>query len=280
MFKPGTFQELTIKDKTDFGLYLIDPDAPRERVLLPNRYVTEDMSPGKGIRVFLYLDSEDRIVAATDEPLITLDNVALLRVKQISKIGAFLDWGLPKDLFMPFKEMTRRLDEGDEILVRLYTDKSGRLAASMKKLYPHLSTDSPYEAGDEVTGRIYEFGHDFGTFVAVDDKYSAMLPRHEDMRDKKIGDIIHARVIKVKSDGKLDITTKKNINDQIDSDADTVLEVLDSYAGVLPFTEKADAEVIFRETGLSKNAFKRAVGRLYKKGAVTIDKGTVRKMQA
>lgn len=273
--------ELKIKGRTEHGLYLVDPKEgegrPGEKVLLPNRYVTDAMSRGESVRVFLYLDSDDRLVASTDEPLITLDEVSLLTVKQVSKIGAFLDWGLPKDLFMPFKEMTRHLQEKEQVLVRLYIDKSNRLAASMKKLYHYLSTDSPYTIGDEVEGRIYEFGHDFGTFVAVDDRYSAMLPKHEDMREHKIGDVIHARVFGVKKDGKLDITTKKKIKEQISSDADVVLEILDSYAGVLPFTERAGAEVIFRETGLSKNAFKRAVGRLYKERKIIVDDGVIRR---
>ena len=277
MLELGCYQELTVIEEKEFGLYLAESRAAREKVLLPRRYVTEEMGIGETVRVFLYKDSEDRPVATTEQPYLTRQEVALLSVRELTKVGAFLDWGLPKDLFLPYKEMTERIHEGDEVLVRLYVDKSGRLAASMKKLYPLLSTRSPYQAGDEVEGRIYEFGHDFGTFVAVDDQYSAMVPKHEDLHEHKIGDVIRARVTMVKEDGKLDLTTKKQIREQMDQDADTVMEVLDSYAGVLPFTEKAEAEVIFRETGLSKNAFKRAVGRLYKARRITLEGGTIRK---
>lgn len=293
MLKLGEYQELEIIEKKDFGVYLAELDAAekdrrdagrqkhrgrdgQEKVLLPKRYVTDEMRIGDDVRVFLYKDSEDRPVATTDEPYITLDEVRLLAVKEVAKVGAFLDWGLPKDLFLPYKEMTERIHAGDEVLVRLYVDKSGRLAASMKRLYPLLSGDAPYQAGDEVEGRIYEFGHDFGTFVAVDNRYSGMVPKHEDLRKHKIGDVIKVRVTGVKEDGKLDLTTKKKIREQMDDDAAAVMEVIESYAGVLPFTEKADAAVIFRETGLSKNAFKRAVGRLYKQRKISLDGGKIR----
>ena len=280
MFGLGKFQTLEIVEQTDFGVYLAEGKAAggkrQEKVLLPKRYVTDDMGIGSEVRVFLYKDSEDRPVATTEEPHITLDQVRLLAVKEVAKVGAFLDWGLQKDLFLPYKEMTERVHAGDEVLVRLYVDKSGRLAASMKKLYPLLSSDTPYQAGDEVEGRIYEFGHDFGTFVAVDDRYSGMVPKHEDLRKHKIGDVIQMRVTGVKEDGKLDLTTKKKIREQMDDDAATVMEVIESYAGVLPFTEKAGAEVIFRETGLSKNAFKRAVGRLYKQRKISLEGGKIR----
>ena len=140
----------------------------------------------------------------------------------------------------------------------------------MKNLYDLLSKDSPYKAGDEVEARIYEFSDNFGTFAAVDDKYSAMISKHEDSSHLRIGDVIAARVVNVKPDGKLDITIREKAYLQMDRDAQKVMEVIDSYAGVLPFTEKASPEVIQREFGLSKGAFKRAIGHLMKEGKVEI----------
>lgn len=208
-------------------------------------------------------------------------DIRALRVCDIGKIGAFLDWGEPKDLFLPFREMTCELHPGMEILIRKYTDKSGRPAASMKGLYHLLSTSSPYRADDEVTGRIYEFGHDFGTFVAVDDKYSAMIPKHEGLMGARIGDLVKAKVKFVKEDGKLDLTTRLKKLEQMPEDAELILDLLESYGGVLPFSEKADPEVIKRECGLSKAAFKRAVGRLYKEKRVVISpEGIIRKAPA
>ena len=174
--------------------------------------------------------------------------------------------------------MTRKVEAGDEILVTLYIDKSSRLCASMKKLYDLLSKDSPYAEGDIVNGRIYEFSDNFGTFLAVDDKYSAMIPRHEDCSKLRIGDVIEAKVTKVKEDGKLDVTLRDKAYIQMEDDAELVMQIIEEFAGVLPFTNKASPEVIKRETGLSKNAFKRAVGRLYKERRVEITERAIRKI--
>mgnify|MGYP000479520470 FL=1 len=185
------------------------------------------------------------------------------------------DW--KKDLFLPYKEMTSRVEAGDEILVTLYIDKSKRLCASMKGLYDLLSKDSPYQKDQMVTGRVYEFSDNFGAFVAVDDRFSARIPNSEDHSFLKIGDVIEAKVTAVKPDGKLDLTLREKAYIQMDTDAEKILELLDSYAGVLPFSEKASPEVIKRETGLSKAAFKRAIGHLYKERKITLDGGKIRK---
>lgn len=174
--------------------------------------------------------------------------------------------------------MTMKVQPEDEVLVTLYIDKSSRLCASMKKLYDLLSTDSPYKEGDHVEGRVYEFSDNFGTFVAVDDKYSAMIPRHEDTSRLRIGDVIEAKVTKVKPDGKLDVSLRDKAYLQMDEDAEKVMQVIEEFAGVLPFGDKASPEVIKRETGLSKNAFKRAVGRLYKEHRVEITERSIRKV--
>ena len=276
-FALGERQELVVSDMTEHGAYLVQKESPKERVLLPKRYVRDDLKKGDALRVFVYLDSDDRPIATTDSPLLCMGEAKPLSVKEVSKIGAFLDWGLPKDLFLPYGQMTERIRKDDVILVRLYIDKSGRLAGSMKNLYPLLSSNPPYRIGDEVKGRIYEFGHDFGTFVAVDDRYTAMIPRHEDLRDKRIGDVLSLRVCGIKEDGKLDVSTKKKLKEQIGEDAEAVLDIIESYGGVLPFSEKASSEVIFRETGLSKAAFKRAIGRLYKNRRITLEGGVIRK---
>lgn len=272
----GEYQTLTIVKKVDFGVYLAPDQHAQEKVLLPKSQVPENAVIGDRMEVFLYRDSKDRMIATCAKPRLTLGGLAVLRVSQIGKIGAFLDWGLEKDLFLPYKEMTGRLREGDEVLVTLYIDKSSRLCASMKHLYDKLETDAPYQKDDIVSGRVYEFGHDFGTFVAVDDRYSAMLSRSEDVSDLKIGDVIEARVTAVKEDGKLDITRRANKETQMDVDAEKVLQVIGEYAGVLPFNDKASPEIIMREMQMSKAAFKRAVGRLYKARKIEITEKSIR----
>ena len=273
------YNDLKIVRFKDFGALLAEHMNDEKRVLLPRKEIPEDAKTGDTVRVFLYLDSKDRMIATTTEPLITMDRPEVLTVKDVTRIGLFLDWGLPKDLLLPFHEIAgkKRPDAGDEVLVRLYIDKSGRPCASMKHLYEVLSTDSPYQKGDTVKGRIYEFGHDFGTFVAVDDIYTGMIPRHEDMRQHDIGDELELRVTEVKPDGKLALTSRKNAYQELDCDGAKVMSIIDSYAGVLPFTEKASPEVILRETGLSKAAFKRAVGHLYKERKISLGDGKIRK---
>ncbi len=274
--KLGEYQELYYVKKVDFGIYLSESMDGEERVLLPARQVPSGISVGEKVKVFLYKDSKDRLIATTNEPKLTLGEYTVLKVKEVGKIGAFLDWGLEKDLFLPFKQMTQRVEAKDEILVTLYIDKSNRLCASMKGLYDLLSKKSPYKKDDMVTGRVYEFSGNFGTFVAVDDKYSARIPKHEDNSYLRIGDVIEAKVTAVKQDGKLDLTIREKAHIQMDADAEKILELLDSYAGVLPFSEKASPEVIKRETGLSKNAFKRAIGHLYKERKIDLTDGKIR----
>lgn len=277
MFKLCEYQNLTIARFKEFGALLEENKDDEKRVLLPSKELPEDAEIGDTIKVFIYLDSKDRMIATTKEPRITLDQVKTLTVTDVTKIGLFLDWGLPKDLLLPFHEINGKPEKGDEVLVRLYIDKSGRPAATMRHLYHYLRTDSPYKKGDMVEGRIYEFGHDFGTFVAVDDIFSGMIPRHEDTSHLRIGDVINLKVTDVKPDGKLALTTRKEAYQELDEDGAKLMEIIESYAGVLPFTEKASPEVIKRETGLSKAAFKRAIGHLYKERKITLDGGKIRK---
>ena len=275
--KLGEYQELYYKKKVDFGVYLAETMTDDAQVLLPMKQVPENARMGEKIRVFLYKDSRDRLIATTNDPKLTLGDYAPLVVREVGKIGAFLDWGLEKDLFLPYKEMVGRVEQGDEVLVTLYIDKSSRLCASMRGLYDLLDKDSPYHKGDTVTGRVYEFSDNFGTFVAVDDRYSARIANSEDHSFLRVGDVIEAKVLGVKPDGKLDLTMREKAYIQMDADAVKLMELIDSYAGVLPFTEKASPEVIKRETGLSKATFKRTVGRLYKERKIILEGGKIRR---
>lgn len=267
--KLGEYQTLTVVKQVDFGVYLAkDPEG--EKVLLPLKQVPPETEIGSQIDVFLYKDSKDRPIATVNKPKLTLGKAAALTVLSVGDIGAFLDWGLEKDLFLPYKEMTRQLSTGDEILVRLYKDKSSRLCASMKELYGCLRQDPPYQKGDKVKGRIYDFSRDFGTFLAVDDQFSAMIPAHEDCTGLQIGDIIEVKVLKVKPDGKLDVTRREKAYIQMDADAEYVMQKLLSNGGTLPYNDKSPADMIKKEMKMSKNAFKRAVGRLYKERKIEI----------
>lgn len=264
--KLGRNVTLEIVKTTDFGVYL---GTKEDKVLLPARQVPEGAGIGDAVDVFLYRDSKDRIIATTHEPKIRMGEVKALKVKDTGAIGAFLDWGLEKDLFLPFKQQTARVKPGDECLVGLYKDKSGRLCATMK-VYDRLEKNSPYKKDDRVQGIIYEKSLNFGLFVAVDDRYCALIPRREASGRYKVGDRISARVTDVKPDGKLDLSVREKAFIQMDADAQAVMDKLLENGGELPFTDKADPELIRAQFGFGKNAFKRAVGRLLKEGKIEI----------
>lgn len=267
----GKKQTLTVVKSVDFGIYLAeDKNADmKERVLLPGKQVPEGVKEGDTLRVFVYKDSQDRPIATVHEPALQVGEVAVLKVKQVTKIGAFLDWGLEKDLLLPYHEQTKRVHEGEECLVALYVDKSSRLCATMK-VYRYLSKRPPYGPGDQVKGRVYEISDNFGVFVAVENKYSALIPKREAQGEYHPGEILELRVTEVKEDGKMNVAARQKAYLQIEEDAQNVLAVIDEFAGVLPFDDKTSPEVIKREFGLSKAAFKRAVGHLLKEGRIEI----------
>lgn len=272
----GEKQVLTVVKIVDFGVYL---GSDEERVLLPKKQVPEGIEVGDPVEVFLYKDSSDRMIATTREPKLTLGELAVLEVVDVGRVGAFLDWGLEKDLLLPFKEQTVKVEKGDRCLVSLYVDKSGRLCATMK-VYPLLQTDSPYKKNDMVRGTVYEISREFGVFVAVDNKYSALIPRREVYGRMFIGQQIEARVTDVKADGKLDLSVRGRIPEQMDEDARIIMERISKNGGFLPFTDKAEPERIKAEFGMSKAAFKRAVGRLLKQGRITIDENQGKILQS
>ena len=269
--KLGKRQVLTVVKKVDFGVYL---GSDEEKVLLPKKQVPEGVEPGDPIEVFLYKDSDDRLIATTNEPKLELGELAVLDVVDTSKFGAFLDWGLEKDLFLPFKQQTAKVEKGDQCLVSLYIDKSQRLCATMR-VYEHLSTDSTYKKDDEVSGIIYDVSDNFGAFVAVDNQFSALIPKKDAFGNLRVGQTVTARVAAVKADGKLDLSLKDKIPMQMDKDAQLILKRMEECGGVLPFTDKADPEIIKKEFNMSKNAFKRAVGRLLKEKKVEITEKTI-----
>lgn len=280
----GEVQTLVIVKKVDFGVYVAPEEVMHDRealqdekVLLPNKYVPEFAKVGDTIEVFLYKDSKDRMIATTKQPKLVMGQVARLRVAQTNKFGAFLDWGLEKDLFLPFKQQKKRVQEGDEVLVSLYIDKSSRLCATMN-VYHDLRTDSPYQKDDRVTGTVYEISPNFGAFVAVDDCYSGLIAKKELFGEVAVGEQVTARVIQVKEDGKLDLSIREKAYLQISADAEKISDLIDRFGGALPFNDKANPEVIRRETGMSKNEFKRAVGNLLKSGRIEITERGIRKI--
>ena len=268
MIELGKKQTLTVVKAVDFGIYL---GTETEKILLPIKQVPPGTEIGAEIEVFVYKDSEDRMIATTKIPKITLGETAVLRVAQVTSIGAFLDWGLDKDLLLPFKEQTVEVEAEEECLVALYIDKSSRLCATMK-VYHYLRTDGNFQKEEEVTGRVYEISGNFGIFVAVNDQYSGLIPPKQMYGQKKlrVGEMIQVRVTEIKEDGKLDLAIREKAYVQMDKDAELLMELLQQNEGRLAIGDKTDPDTIRRITGMSKNEFKRAIGRLYKERKIKI----------
>lgn len=266
--KIGIKQTLTVISKVDFGVYLSESEDSGEKVLLPKKQTPGNLKLGDQIEVFLYKDSMDRPIATTNEPLLTLGQVGKLRVIEVGKIGAFLDWGLEKDLLLPYREMTGKVQAGDQVLVALYLDKSGRLCGTMR-LYKYLETGKGYSKGDWVDGTVYEVSDNFGAFVAIDDKYQGLIPKKECPKNIKVGQVVKARVTAVKADGKIDLSMNELSHIQMSVDADKIMRKI-SAEGRIAFTDKASPELIREEMDMSKNEFKKAVGNLLKAGKIAI----------
>lgn len=281
MIELGKRQVLTIVKRVEFGVYLADgteTGSSEERVLLPGKEVPDSAQIGDELEVFLYRDSKDRLIATTRETSLTVGHTALLKVKEVGKIGAFLSWELEKDLLLPFREQTAPVKEQEDCLVALYVDKSGRLCTTMK-VYHYLETDSPYKKDDMVQGIVYEISKRFGVFVAVDDRYSGLIPAKEPAEGVKVGERVQARVAGVLEDGKLTLSLRDKAHIQIGKDAERILEMLDQADGRLPLHDKSDPEMIKEKTGMSKNEFKRAIGNLYRQRLIIIEPDGIQRVQ-
>lgn len=272
----GKTQELIVVKTTDFGVFLNTPTGDEaDKILLPKAQVPKGTQLKDALTVFVYRDSEDRPIATTLEPELELGGVARLKVKEVTRIGAFLEWGLSKDLLLPFKQQLYKVEQGDAVLVTMYLDKSERLCASMH-VYDRLCSDSEYKQDDEVFGRVYEISDNFGVFVAVDDKYSALIPKKEVFEKYRINQPVYARVAKVMEDGRLTLSVKKKIPEQMQEDCDFIFRKLQDAGGFLPYHDKSDPDAIKDNFHMSKNAFKRAIGRLMKEGQLTISSDGIR----
>lgn len=276
MIQIGQYQQLTIIEEAQQGMYLSEKGKKEGKVLLPATEVQPTMNEGDTLEVFIYKDAKGRLIATCKQPKLTLGAVAPLKVVSVNGIGAFLDWGLEKDLFMPFKEQTTRVHQGQTCLVGMYEDKSGRLCATMN-VYDLLSSDSPYQVNDEVNGTIYSIKEAYGAFVAVENKYHGLIPLKEMYGQCKEGSTVSVRVRKIREDGKLELSLRKPAYLQMEDDARKIMEVLDQHEGRLCLNDKSSPEEIKRTLAMSKAAFKRAVGRLLKEGVIEItSEGLVR----
>lgn len=265
MYNLGEFQKLIIKRFKNNGAYIGLKDVKNEKldILLPKKEVLETDKVDDEIEVFVYKDNQARFVATRKNPKISLGKLETLEVMDISKIGAFLDWGLEKELFLPFKEQSMKLEKGRKYLVALYIDKSDRLCATMK-IRDYLTSDSPYKEGEWVEGIIYSIHKDYGAFVAVDKKYDAMIENKDIVGVLEIGEPINFRISKVKKDGRLNLVLKNLSHIEINDNAEILFNIIKDRGGFLDLNDKSDPDRIKEICWMSKSSFKKAVGRLLK----------------
>ncbi len=278
MIELGKVQKLVVVRSTPIGMYINSiGNKDKDAILLPNNQVIEGTSIGDEVEVFVYKDSEDRMIATMKKPKLTIGELAILKVVETTKIGAFLDWGLEKDLFLPFKEQMGTVKKGGTYLVGMYVDNSNRLCATMN-IYNFLSTESPYKQNDKVKGIVHSISKGMGVFVAVDNKYSGLIPKKELYASYTEGDIVEARVNRVRQDGKLELSLRKEAYNEIEDDSQKIMERLKLNGGTLEINDNSTPERIKAELNISKAAFKRAVGRLLKEGAIEITDVGIKRM--
>lgn len=266
MIKMGEIQKLQILRFATVGAYLTDEDAEQD-VLLPKKYLPDDAHVGMTFEVFIYRDSKDRIIATTETPKILMGEVKRLEVVDLNENGAFLDWGLEKDLMVPIKEQTGVMKKGEKYLVALYLDTSDRLCATMN-VYSYLEIDAPYGVGEWVEGTIFNVHPEHGAFVAVDDRYCARIPNKEIFEPLLVSTKVKVRVTRKHEDGKLELSLREVAHIQRDTDSEAILALLEKHNGFIPANDNSEPEFIKSRFNMSKKAFKRAIGKLLKEGVI------------
>ena len=270
----GKYNTLKVIKKVDFGVYL---DGEKEgEILMPIRYVPEGCEPGDEVEVFVYLDSEDRIIATTEKPYAQVGEFAMLRVKSVNNIGTFLDWGLMKDLLVPFREQKATMNEGRSYLVYIYIDEeTGRIAASAK-LNKFLGKTIPqYKEGEEVD-LIIDSENDLGFNAIVNNLHWGMLYENEVFEQLDKGQPLKGYIKKLRPDNKIDLTLYKPGYEKVDAIAQGILDMLKQHGGTIKVTDKSEAETIYRLFGISKKTFKKAIGALYKKRLILLEPEHIR----
>jgi len=273
MIEIGKVNKLKVIKKVDFGLYL--GDGTETEILLPERYVPSDCKTGDEFEVFVYLDSEDRVIATTETPYAQVGDFACLKVAAVTSIGAFLDWGLSKDLFVPFNEQQKRMEEGQSYVVRVYVDSSDRIAAS-SKLGRFISKEpANYSVGDAVSLIIWE-RTDLGYKALINGIHIGLIFEADVFQDLNPGDQVAGFIKQVRPDGKIDLYLHAPGYEKVGGVADEIMSILEEDGGFITLNDKSDPDEIYAKFKVSKKTYKKAIGNLYKKRLITIDDDGIR----
>ena len=270
----GRYNQLEVVKEVDFGVYLDGGDDGE--ILLPARYVPEDCQPGDMLNVFIYLDNEERLVATTLTPYAQVGDFACLEVAWTNQYGAFLDWGLMKDLFVPFREQKNKMEKGERYVVHVHLDEDSYRIMASAKVERYLSNDMPpYHPGDGVEILVWQ-RTDLGYKVIVDNRFGGLIYATDVVRPLNTGMKTEAYVRQVRPDGKIDIVLQPDGPQKVDDFAEVLLDYIRQHDGFTTFQDKTPAEDIYATFGVSKKTFKKAVGDLYKKHLVTLEEGGIR----
>lgn len=271
----GKLTPLYVVKKTPMGVFLNDdPEELLNSVMLPKEdmaALTEkgSLALGDVVKAYLYRGHDNKLAVTTKAPLVANGDVGVLECVASNRFGAFLDWGMEKDVLLPFNEQLTEVKKGHKVLVGLYTDKSGRLCAT-QKIKKFLKPDCPYGMDDVVSGVIYDIAEEIGAFVAVEGGYYGLVLSNEVMPHMAVGQKVTGRITKVRPDGKVNLTLNKRIDRQMDEDSEKIFESLRENDGFLPYHDKTEAETIRRVFNMSKKAFKRSIGLLYREKKIEI----------
>jgi predicted RNA-binding protein (virulence factor B family) len=269
MLQIGKTNNLEITHRVDFGLYLDGGEAGE--ILLPLRYATRDMKPGDHIDVFIYRDSEDRLIATTEKPYAQVGEFAFLQAKATNNVGAFLDWGLPKDLLVPFREQKVRMQPGRYYTVYVFLDDETQRIVASAKLQKFLDNKIPdFKVGDEVKARIYQ-ETELGYKVIVNDLFSGLIYHNQIFSEVNIGELHHATVHNVRPDGKIDLILGKKQRNRINDLAEDILDYINECGGRITLTDKSSPEDIRETFQCSKKDYKKAIGTLFKAKEIIIE---------
>jgi len=274
MAEIGKLNNLRVVKEVDFGLYL--DGGEHGEILIPKRYVPENCKPEDIIEVFIYLDSEDRIIATTEKPFIKVGEFAMLQVAAVTPMGAFLDWGLPKDLFIPFREQKQKMEEGKWYIVTCYLDYDTKRLVASAKIEKYLDNLPPeYEAGEEVD-LLVSGETDLGFNAIINSKHLGVLYKNEVFQPIKKGDRIKGYIKKIREDEKIDLILQKAGYQKVDDISMKILQVLKDHDGFLNVTDKSDPDKIYDLFGVSKKTFKKAIGSLFKLRIINIEDNGIR----
>ncbi len=273
--KLGRMNTLRVIKEVEFGVYL-DGGERFGNILLPARYVPQDVQVGDNLEVFLYLDHDERLVATTERPLAQVGDFAFLQVAWVNNFGAFMHWGPMKDLFVPFREQKMKMKKGERYMVHLHIDRESYRIVASAKVERYLSQDMPpYQVGEEVDALVWQ-KTDLGLKVIVDNCFAGLLYDDQLFRQYFAGDRLKAYVSQVRSDGKIDLMAQPVGHEGIQDFSEVLLAYLRSHNGICPLGDKSPADAVYDTFGVSKKLFKKAVGDLYRRRLITLsDEGLV-----